>query len=72
LADPTELQRVYFPLHVRPDRVDQYCQGHEDVWPKMRSALQSAGWHNHSLFRDGVGTVIGYSNALASSIPVTQ
>jgi L-rhamnose mutarotase len=54
------MQRICFNLRVRPDRVEEYVQRHEAVWPEMREALAAAGWHNYSLFVTPSGTVIGY------------
>jgi L-rhamnose mutarotase len=54
-------QRVCFLLHLKPDRVDDYLQVHQQVWPEMLDALRSAGWQNYSLFvREGDGLVVGY------------
>jgi len=54
------MQRVCFLLKVRPDRLDEYVERHEHVWPDMLEALQSTGWHNYSLFLREDGLLVGY------------
>ena len=54
------MQRICFQLQVRPDRLDEYRQRHEAVWPEMRGALSAAGWRNYSLFLAPSGMLIGY------------
>lgn len=54
------MQRVCFLLKVRPDRLDEYRERHETVWPEMRAALAAAGWHNYSLFLRDDGLLVGY------------
>ncbi len=54
------MERICFQLRVRPDRTEEYVRRHEEVWPEMREALATAGWHNYSLFVTPSGTVIGY------------
>jgi L-rhamnose mutarotase len=54
------MPRICFQLQVRPDRVEEYVRRHEAVWPEMREALATAGWHNYSLFMAPSGTVTGY------------
>lgn len=53
-------QRVCFRLHVAAQHLELYRARHGEVWPEMRAALRSAGWHNYSLFLDRDGTLIGY------------
>ena len=33
------MERVCFLARVRPDRLDEYRERHENVWPEMRAAL---------------------------------
>ena len=54
------MNRVGFRLQVRPERLEEYRQQHQDVWPEMRQALRRCGWHNYSLFLDHDGTLFGY------------
>lgn len=54
------MQRVCFQLQVRPERLDEYRDRHEDVWPEMREALTAAGWRNYTLFLSDSGMLIGY------------
>ncbi len=52
--------RVCFLLKVRPGKVEEYKQRHANVWPDMRDALRSTGWHNYSIFLRPDGLVVGY------------
>ncbi len=55
------MQRVCFRLRVRLDRIDEYVQRHESVWPEMQRALTETGWTNYSIFLDrSDGLLIGY------------
>jgi len=55
-----KLKRICFTLHVKTDRLEEYKQRHEAVWPEMLDALSKAGWHNYSLFLRDDGLLIGY------------
>jgi len=54
------MERVCFELQVRPERLDEYRERHQAVWPEMLAALRAAGWGNYSLFLRGDGLLIGY------------
>ena len=54
------MERVCFQLHVRPERMDEYRERHQAVWPEMLDALSRTGWTNYSLFLRGDGLLIGY------------
>ncbi|MFG1710553.1 L-rhamnose mutarotase [Nonomuraea sp. M3C6] len=54
------MQRACFLLKVRPERLAEYRERHRDVWPDMREALTSTGWHNYSLFLRDDGLLVGY------------
>jgi L-rhamnose mutarotase len=54
------VERVCFLARVRPDRLDEYRQRHQNVWPQMRAALAQAGWVNYTLFLTEDGLLIGY------------
>jgi L-rhamnose mutarotase len=56
-------QRVCFLLQVRPDRVAEYVERHQAVWPEMQDALRATGWRNYSLFLRTDGLLIGYVEA---------
>jgi L-rhamnose mutarotase len=57
------MQRVGFLLKVKADRVEEYKERHEDVWPEMKAALQRNGWHNYTLFMRQDGLLFGYFEA---------
>jgi len=52
-------QRTAFVLTVRPDKVDEYVEAHERVWPDMLAALRAAGFRNYTIFRHG-NQMFGY------------
>lgn len=54
------MNRVGFLLRVKPDKLDEYKQHHQAVWPDMQAALRDAGWHNYSLFLHPSGMLFGY------------
>jgi L-rhamnose mutarotase len=54
------VQRVCFLLKVRPERLAEYRERHQNVWPEMREALSRTGWHNYSLFLRDDGLLVGY------------
>ena len=54
------MERVCFLARVRPERLDEYRDRHEDVWPEMLAALRAAGWGNYSIFLAGDGLLVGY------------
>jgi L-rhamnose mutarotase len=43
------VEPVCFLGRVKPDRLAEYTERHEQVWPDMLAALREAGWHNYSL-----------------------
>jgi L-rhamnose mutarotase len=52
-------QRSAFILRVRPDKIDEYVEAHQNVWPEMLAALHDAGIRNYTIFRSG-NEVFGY------------
>jgi len=52
-----------FHLRVRPDRLAEYVERHQAVWPEMQDALRATGWRNYSLFVRPDGLLIGYVEA---------
>ena len=52
-------QRSAFVLRVRPDKVDEYVEAHENVWPELLAALRAAGIRNYTIFRHG-NEMFGY------------
>jgi L-rhamnose mutarotase len=54
------VERVCFLARVRPDRLDEYREWHQNVWPEMRAALSAAGWGNYSIFLADDGLLVGY------------
>jgi L-rhamnose mutarotase len=54
------MKRVGFQFKVRQDRLDEYKEGHKQVWPEMLDALRETGWHNYTLFMRPDGLIFGY------------
>ncbi len=54
------MERVCFLLQVRPERLAEYKERHQAVWPDMLAALRETGWHNYSLFLRDDGLLVGY------------
>lgn len=64
LPEDTTRTRRCFLLHVRPERLAEYVEVHQRVWPEMLAALRETGWRNYSLFlRPEDGLVVGYFEA---------
>lgn len=60
-AEPPALHRVCFLMQLKPDRVADYLEVHESVWPDLLDALRETGWTNYSLsLRRRDGLVVGY------------
>lgn len=57
------MERVGFVLKVKEDRIEEYKERHEEVWPEMLDALRRNGWHNYSLFMRDDGLLFGYLEA---------
>lgn len=54
------MERVCFLLKVRQDRITEYRERHDAVWPEMLQALTECGWRNYSLFLRDDGLLVGY------------
>jgi L-rhamnose mutarotase len=54
------MERVCFLGRVKPERLAEYRERHERVWPDMLAALRQAGWGNYSLFLTDDGLLVGY------------
>jgi L-rhamnose mutarotase len=54
------MKRVGFLLKVKADRLEEYKQHHQKVWPEMLDALHRTGWHNYSIFARPDGLLFGY------------
>jgi len=57
------MPRYCFHLQVRPERIEEYVERHQAVWPEMQDALRATGWRNYSLFLRDDGLLIGYVEA---------
>ena len=54
------MKRVGFLLKVKPEKIQEYKERHQAVWPEMLDALRRTGWHNYSLFMREDGLLFGY------------
>ena len=63
-ADQSPENICGFRLKVKMEKLEEYVQAHQAVWPEMREALSKAGWTHYSLFLDpSAGDVFGYFEA---------
>jgi L-rhamnose mutarotase len=54
------MKRVGFVLKVKQEKLAEYKDHHQRVWPEMLEALRRTGWHNYSLFLREDGLLFGY------------
>jgi L-rhamnose mutarotase len=54
------MERVCFVGRVGAERLEEYRERHERVWPEMLAALREADWGNYSLYLTEDGLLIGY------------
>jgi L-rhamnose mutarotase len=54
------MKRICFVLQVKQERLEEYKNRHQNVWPEMLSALRATGWSNYSLFLRPDGLLVGY------------
>ncbi|MEP7358731.1 MAG: L-rhamnose mutarotase [Anaerolineales bacterium] len=54
------MKRIGFLLKVKPEKIPEYKQQHQNVWPEMQAALKRCGWNNYSLFMREDGLLFGY------------
>ena len=47
------VQRVAFRLWVKPERLAEYTQLHQDVCPELLADMRAASIRNYSIFADG-------------------
>jgi L-rhamnose mutarotase len=60
MGEGKPVERVCFLARVRPDRLAEYRERHQHVWPQMRDALRETGWGNYTLFLTDDGLLVGY------------
>jgi len=54
------MQRVGIMLQVKPDKIAEYKQLHDDIWPELLQELRAAGMRNYSLWMRPDGLQFGY------------
>ena len=54
------MKQIGFSLKVKTEKLEEYKQHHEHVWPEMLDALREAGWHNYTIFTRPDGLLFGY------------
>ena len=54
------MQRVGFLIRVRPEKLDEYRQHHNPIWPELVEELKVAGMRNYSLWLHSSGIEFGY------------
>ena len=55
------MERVAFTLKVKKDRMEEYKQEHDSIWPDLVEAVQRNGFHNYSIFLDDNGNLFAYA-----------
>lgn len=53
------MSREAFALEIRPGRVAEYVEAHQQVWPGVLDAIKRAGIRNFTIFLHG-NTAFGY------------
>ena len=54
------MQRVGFLIKVKPEKIAEYRQLHNPIWPELAAALKDAGMRNYTLWLSPDGTEFGY------------
>jgi len=54
------MERKCFLLQVKPERLQDYLQAHEPVWPELLAVMRKAGIRNYSMFFRPDGLLVGY------------
>jgi len=55
------MERICFRWKLKLESIDEYVLAHQNVWPKLLTALSESGWNNYSLFLNREdGSLIGY------------
>lgn len=54
------MQRVGFLIKVKPEKLEEYKQLHNPIWPELAAELKAAGIRNYSLWLHPDGTEFGY------------
>jgi L-rhamnose mutarotase len=52
------LQRIAFQLRIRADRIAEYDESHQHVWPELLRELERFGVTEYSIFRRGQRLVL--------------
>ena len=55
------MERAAFMLKVKKDRMEEYKQEHDAIWPELVEAIRRNGFHNYSIFLDDDGNLFGYT-----------
>jgi L-rhamnose mutarotase len=48
------MERMAFRMRIKPGSEQEYRRRHDEIWPEMVAALRAAGFHNYSIFLDGL------------------
>ena len=54
------MQRVAFLIRVKPEKLDEYRQLHNPIWPELAAELKAAGIRNYTLWLHPDGSEFGY------------
>ncbi len=56
------MERMAFRMNIHEGTEGEYLRRHDEIWPEMLEALRRAGFHNYSIYRDGL-TLFAYFEA---------
>ena len=51
------MQRLCFTFELYPGQELEYKRRHDEIWPELVQAIETAGFRNYSLFRRGLQVV---------------
>ena len=54
------MQRIGLLINIKPEKLAEYLEIHENVWPELLAELKAAGMSNYSLWVTPQGTEFGY------------
>ncbi len=54
------MQRIGILIRVKPEKLEEYKQHHNPIWPELVAELKAAGMRNYSLWLHPSGLEFGY------------
>jgi L-rhamnose mutarotase len=53
------MERFVWKGHIKPNRLEEYIEKHQNIWPEMEELMRIAGMRNYSIWNFG-NELIGY------------